>query len=179
MQVKGKAFTSALEYTDKKYGCEKVKLFFTHFPAFEEIKNYNDLNWYSIDMYLKFSESLDKYFGFGDASLLVEIGEYSAKKAFESSHRLFKDLSMQCALSNAQSVFLSYYSAGIAEIKYLRDNKITFSVKNLPVSPYLGKTIHGWIKHAVKSIKANDTNVVELEPKTCLCYSIEWTNLAG
>ena len=179
MQVKGRAFICVLEYTEKKYGCEKVESFFSRFPDFEGIKNYDGLNWYNLALYLKFSENADKFFGFGDASLLTEIGEYSAKKAFESSHRLFKDLSMQCALSNAQSVFLSYFSAGVAEIKYLKENKINFSVKNLPVSPYLGKTIHGWLKHAAKSIKATDTNVVELDTKTCLCYSIEWANLAG
>jgi hypothetical protein len=179
MQVKGKAFTSALEYAEKKYGCEKVRSFFLHVPEYEQIKTFSDLNWYDMGMYMKFSESIDKFFGFGDASLLFEIGEYSAKKAFESSHRLFKDLSMQCALSNAQSVFLSYFSAGVAEIKYLKDNKINFSIKNLPVSPYLGRTIHGWMKHAARSIKASDTNVVELDAKACLCYSIEWSNLAG
>jgi hypothetical protein len=179
MQVKGRVFASALEYAGKKYGCEKVNSFFVKYPAYEEIRNFNDLNWYDLELYLKFSESVDKYFGFGDASLLLEIGEYCAKTAFESSHRLFKDLSMQCAMSNAQSVFLSYYSAGVAEIHYLRDNKVSFSIKNLPVSPYLGKTIHGWMKQAVKSIKSSETNVQEMDAKTCLCYSIEWANLAG
>lgn len=179
MQVKGRAFSCALEYAEKKYGYEKVINFFTRFPAYEDIKNYNNLSWYTLGLYLEFSENVDKYFGFGDASLLVEIGEYSAKKAFESSHTLFKDLSMQCALSNAQAVFLSYFSASVAEIKYLKENKINFSVKNLPASPYLGKTIHGWLKHAVKSIKTADANVIELDNKTCLCYSIEWANLTG
>lgn len=177
MKVKGRAFLYALEYAEKKYGCEKVKTFIANFPDFMEIKDYNDLNWYDLGLYIKFSESADKYFGFGDTSLLLEIGEYSAKKAFESSHRLFRDFSMQCAMSNAQSIFLSYFSTAIIEIKYLKENKINFSVKNLPVSPYLGKTIHGWLKHAVKSIKTSDTNVVELETKLCLCYNIEWSNL--
>jgi hypothetical protein len=177
MQAKGSAFLSALEYAGCKYGGDRVKNFFIQYPEFEGVKLYTDLNWYDLKTFINFSESMDKYFGFGDASLLLEIGEYSAKKAFAGSHRLFKDISMRTAISNAQLVFLSCFSAGIAEIKYIRDNKIHFTIKDLPAAPCLGKTICGWIKGTVESIKTKDTTVTELDAKPFLNYSIEWINL--
>ncbi len=179
MGAKGKAFKATLDYLEEKYDQKKVKSFFQCHPQFEKIRKYDDLNWYSLDELLKFSECVDKYFGFGDASLLFKIGEHAAKDAFNNSHKLFKDLSIESVFSNAGAVFCSYYSAGAAEIKYIKDNKVHVCIKNLPVSPYLAKSIFGWMQHAVKAIKAKEAFVSEEEGKKCLCYTVEWNKIAG
>jgi hypothetical protein len=179
MEAKGRAFGSALEYLECKFGQKKVQAFFKCHPEFDCVKKYNDLSWYSLESYLKFSEKVDKYFGFGDASLLFKIGEFSARIAFDSSHKLFRDLSIESAISNAQSVFLSYFSAGVAEVKYIKDNKVSLHIKNLPVSPYLGKSIFGWMQEAVRSVRSRDAFVAEQEDKHCLCYTLEWSKFAG
>ncbi|MGD0565782.1 MAG: hypothetical protein ABSA34_00440 [Candidatus Goldiibacteriota bacterium] len=176
MQVRGSAFKSILKYAEKKHGIERVKNFFIDNPSFCAIKDYIDLDWYDLKFYLDYSEKTDKYFGFGDGSLLFEAGEFASRQAFESSHRLFKDMTMQSALANAETVFLSYFSAAVVEIKYIKDNKASIYIKNLPVSPYLAKNICGWIKHAVKSIKAKEPSITETTPKTCLCFTLEWIN---
>src|SRR5512138_1554080 len=119
MQAKGRAFKATIEYVSGKFGCDKLHAFFAGHPQYSCIADFHDLNWYDLDYYLGFSEAIDRHFGFGDASLLVEIGEYAAKHAFETSHRLFRDLSVESAISNAEAVFFSFYSAGTVEIKYL------------------------------------------------------------
>lgn len=179
MQVRGSAFKSILGYAEKKYGVERVKNFFIDNSCFYMIRDFIELDWYDLKLFLDYSEKVDKYFGFGDASMLFEAGEFAAKQAFESSHRLFKDMSIQSALTNAESVFLSYFSAAVVEIKYLKDNKASIYIRNLPVSPYLSKNICGWIKYAVKAIKAKEAFITENAPKTCLCFTLEWINYAG
>jgi hypothetical protein len=117
MQVKGSAFSAILEYVEKKYGKERVKHFFSDNPCFNGIKDFIGPDWYDLKLYMDFSEKADKYFGFGDASMLFEAGEFAAGQAFKTSHSLFRDFSIQCARSNAETVFLSYFSAAVVEIK--------------------------------------------------------------
>ena len=179
MEAKGRAFKASLEYLECKYDKSKIRSFFKSHPEFECIQKYQDLNWYSLEFYIRFSEKLDRYFGFGDAALLFKIGEYASRTAFESSHKLFRDLSMESAISNAQAVFLSYYSAAKTEIKYLNDNKVCVHIKNIPLSPYLKKMIYGWMQEAVKSIKSRDAFVSEQESRNSLCFTLEWNKIAG
>jgi hypothetical protein len=177
MQVSGNAFKTLVEFAEKKYGSERTKNFYIDNSHFCRIKDFLDLDWYELDYYLEYSETVDKYFGFGDASILLEAGEYAAKKAFESSHSLFRDLSMQCALSNAEAVFLSFFSAAVAEIKYIKNNKAELYIKNLPLSPHLSNIICGWLKYSSRAIRTKEASIVEKNhKKNCLCFTLEWIN---
>jgi hypothetical protein len=177
LQVTGSAFKTLAEFAEKKYGNERIKNFHIDNPRFFRINDFLDLGWYELDYYMDFSEAVDKYFGFGDASILLEAGEYAAKKAFESSHSLFRDLSMQCALSNAEAVFLSFFSAAVAEIKYIKNNKAEINIKNLPKSPHLSNIICGWLKYSSRAIKTKEASIVEKNhKKSCPCFTVEWIN---
>ncbi|MCE5301345.1 MAG: hypothetical protein LLG37_10815 [Spirochaetia bacterium] len=174
MQAKGRAFRAALEYVEKKYGQDKLGSFYSLYPQFIPVSGYQDLGWYDLAIYLSFSEAIDKYFGFGDASLLVEIGEYSAIHAFDTSHRLFRDISVENALSNAQAVFFPFFYAGTVEIKYLKSKKISLHLNGCPVNPYLSKKITGWLRQSCKYLKTKNVTVRELKPGKCMGYEIEW-----
>jgi|GEM_PF-1542983 len=176
MDVRGRAFTISLDYLEHEFGGKKVCDFFVKYPEFERVREYSDLNWYGMDIYLKFSEAVDKYFGFGDAAMLFKIGSYSAKNALETSHKLYKGLSMDSAISKAQAVLYSYFSAGAVEVKYLKERKASLFIRNFPVSPYISKIILGWMRESVKCAAARDAYVSEQENRACLCYTVEWNS---
>jgi hypothetical protein len=175
MQVKGRVFKATLDYISEKFSKEKIKAFFSDFPEFAGMPEYSEIDWYPMEILVKFSEKIDKFFGFGDASLLIDIGSFSAMRAFESSHKLFKNLTPKAMASNIQSLLSSYYSTGTAEHEQISPNKFKIYIKNFISSPFLVKRIQGWIAQAVKITGAKEVHVHDIKSKNAdICFNIEW-----
>jgi hypothetical protein len=175
MQVKGRTFTATMDYISKKFSREKISSFFTDFPEFSKITGFSDIDWYPMDFFLKFSEKIDKFFGFGDSSLLIDIGAFSALRAFETSHKLFKNLTPRALVSNIQTLLSSYYSSGKAAYDMINDNKMKIYINDFVSSPFLVKRIQGWISQALKLTGAKEVHVHDIKIKNAdICFNIEW-----
>lgn len=175
MQVKGRTFKATLDYIKVKFSKEKIKSFFEDFPEFGKTCDFSDAGWYPMDLFIKFSEKIDKFFGFGDSSLLVDIGAFSAIKAFETSHRLFKNLSPKILIANIQALLSSYYSKGTIEETQLGENKFKICIRNFIDSPYVSKRIQGWIAQALKLTGAKEVHVHGERVKGAdVCFNVEW-----
>jgi hypothetical protein len=175
MQVKGRTFKATLDYIAKKFSREKINSFFKDFPEFSKAGNFSDVDWYPMDFFLKFSEKIDKFFGFGDSSLLIEIGSFSALQAFETSHKLFKNLSIKALASNLQTLLSSYYSSGKAWLETVNDTRVRIYIHEFTSSPFLVKRIQGWISQAMKLSGAKEVHVKNVSVKNAdICFNIEW-----
>lgn len=175
MQVKGRTFRATLDYIAQKFSREKIDTFFADFPEFSKAGRFSDIDWYPMDFFLNFSEKIDKFFGFGDASLLIDIGAFSALQAFETSHKLFNKLSPQALASNIQTLLSSYYSSGKAEHEFLNANKVKIYIRDFVSSPFLTKRIQGWIAQAIKLTGAKEVHVHSVKTKHAdICFNIEW-----
>lgn len=175
MQVKGRTFKATLDYIVKKFSREKINSFFSDFPEFSKTINFSDIEWYPLDFFLKFSEKIDSFFGFGDSALLIDIGAFSALQAFETSHKLFRNLSPKALASNIQVLLSSYYSFGKAEHEQLNENTIKIYIREFSTSPFLVKRIQGWISQAIKLTGAKEVHVHDIKTKNAdICFNIEW-----
>lgn len=175
MQVKGRTFKATFDFIRQKFSKEKIKSFFNDFPQFVQTQDYNEIDWYPIDIFISLSEKIDKFFGFGDTSLLADIGAFSATQAFETSHKLFRNLSPRALLSNIQTVLFSYYSEGISELEFIKDNKVKIYLKKFDVSPFLIKRIQGWLAQALRLTGAREVSVFSnMHRNAELCFDIEW-----
>jgi hypothetical protein len=175
MQVKGRTFKATLDYISKKFSREKINAFFTDFPEFSNTVNFSDIDWYPVEFFLKFSEKIDKFFGFGDSSLLIDIGAFSAQQAFETSHKLFKNLTARALASNIQTILTSYFSTGRAEHEMINENKGKIYIKDFSSSPFLVKRLQGWIAQAIKLTGAKEVHVHDIKTKNAdICFNVEW-----
>jgi hypothetical protein len=175
MQVKGRTFKATLDYIAQKFSREKINSFFSDFPEFAKTGKFSDIEWYPMEFFLNFSEKIDKFFGFGDASLLIDIGSFSALQAFETSHKLFNALSPKALASNIQTLLSSYYSSGKAESEFLNGNKVKIYIRDFVSSPFLVKRIQGWIAQAIKLTGAKEVHVHDIKTKNAdICFNIEW-----
>jgi len=175
MQVKGRTFKATLDYIREKFSKEKIRSFFEDFPEFVKTCDFMDAGWYPVDLFVKFSEKIDKFFGFGDSSLLVDIGAFSAVKAFETSHKLFKNLSPRILAANVQALLSSYYSSGKAEQEQLKENKFRIYIRDFIDSPFVSKRIQGWIAQAIRMTGAKEVHVHGEKSKGAdVCFSVEW-----
>jgi hypothetical protein len=175
MQVKGRTFRATLDYISQKFSKEKIQSFFSDFPEFAKTGNFSDIDWYPIDLFLDFSEKIDKFFGFGDRSMLVDIGSFSCLQAFETSHKLFKNLSPLAMASNIQTLLSSYYSSGKAEYELLKQNKLKIYIRDFVSSILISKRIQGWISQAIKLSGAKEVHVHDIKTKNAdICFNIEW-----
>jgi len=175
MQVKGRTFKTTLDYITQKFSKEKINSFFSDFPEFARAGKFSDIDWYPMDLFLNFSEKIDKFFGFGDASLLIDIGSFSALRAFETSHKLFNNLSPKALASNIQSLLSSYYSSGKADSEFINENKVKIYIRDFIASPYLAKRIQGWIAQVIKLTGAKEVHVHDIKTKNAdISFNIEW-----
>lgn len=175
MQVKGRTFKATLDYLVQKFSKEKIKSFFLDFPEFAKTREFSDISWYPMNYFLEFSDKIDKFFGFGDASLLINIGSFSAKQAFETSHKLFKNLSPAALASNIQTLLSSYYSTGKTECELINKNKIIIHIREFTSSPFIIKRIQGWISQVLKLTGAKDVQVHDIKTKKAdICLNVEW-----
>ena len=175
MQVKGRTFKATFDFIKQKFSQEKIKTFFKEFPQFVHAQDYNEIDWYPVDIFISLSEKIDKFFGFGDDSLLSEMGAFSARQAFETSHKLFRNLTPKIFISNIQTVLFSYYSEGVSELKFIKDNKVKICVTKFIASPFLLKRIQGWLSQALHLSGAKEVSVFSIPHKKAdMCFDIEW-----
>jgi hypothetical protein len=175
MQVKGRTFKATLDYISQKFSREKINSFFSDFPEFSRTAKFSDIDWYPMDFFLNFSEKIDKFFGFGDASLLVDIGSFSALQAFKTSHKLFNNLSPKALAANIQALLSSYYSSGKADHEFINENKVKIYINDFISSPFLSKRIQGWVAQAIKLTGAKEVHVHDIKAKNAdICFSVEW-----
>jgi len=176
MQAKGRAFKATFEFIQHKFGDEKLKGFLKSYPEYEGASSFSDIDWYPLELFINLSERIDKHFGFGDLSLLFELGEFSASQAFDTSHKLFKSASPKTIIANAPSLLSSYYSKGEIEHEYVTDHKVNLTIKKFSSSPYLSKRIAGWLRRCLILSNAK-TAVVKDTPVNpdSLKFSVEWT----
>ena len=175
MQVKGRTFKATLDYIAQKFSREKISSFFSDFPEFSKTGKFSDIEWYPMELFLAFSEKIDKFFGFGDASLLVDIGSFSALQAFKTSHKLFSNLSPKALASNIQALLSSYFSSGSAEHEFINGNKAKIYIRDFVSSPFLVKRIQGWIAQAIKLTGAKEVHVHDIKTKNAdICFNVEW-----
>jgi hypothetical protein len=175
MQVKGRTFKATLDYIFQKYSKEKIKSFFSDFPEFSKTMEFSDITWYPMDLFLDFSDKIDRFFGFGDASLLIDIGSFSALQAFETSHKLFKNLSPNALASNIQTLLSSYYSSGKTEYELINENKLIIHIREFTSSPFIIKRIQGWVAQALKLTGAKEVHVHDIKTKHAdICLNVEW-----
>lgn len=175
MQVKGRMFKTTLDYIFQKFSKEKIKYFFSDSPEFAKTADFSDIAWYPMDLFISFSDKIDKFFGFGDASLLIDIGSFSALQAFETSHKLFKNLSPAALVSNIQTLLSSYYSKGKTEYEQINENKIIIYIREFASSPFIVKNIQGWLAQAIKITGAKEVHVHDIKTKHAdICFNVEW-----
>ncbi len=177
MQAKGRPFKITIDFLREKFGEQKLNSFFETFPEYKNITAYSDFDWYPLDGLITLSERADKFFGFGDHSVLIELGKYSAEKAMENSHKLFKGSPPEAMISRAQALFSSYYSAGTIEPEFKGSNRAVLVLKDFPSADGIIKRILGWMRACLKMTGAKNISVKQGPiKKGAVYFFVEWKN---
>ncbi|HMB01677.1 MAG TPA: DUF2378 family protein [Spirochaetota bacterium] len=177
MQAKGRPFKITIDFLREKFGERKLNSFFETFPEYKNITSYSDIDWYPLDDLIALSDRADKFFGFGDHSVLIDLGKYSAEKAMESSHKLFMGSSPEAMISRAQALFSSYYSSGTMESEFKGKNRAELILKDFPLSDGIIKRILGWMRACLKMTGAKNISVKQGPVKKgAVCFLVEWKN---
>jgi len=174
MEVKGRPFKVTIEFIKHKFGLDKLNSFILKQPKYKQIEDFSEISWYPANLFIELSEDIDKFFGFGDMSLLEELGEFSADSALETSHKLFKNMSPELFLTNGQAIFSSYYSAGTVKTNYLSEKKAEIHIENFGDSRYLSKRIFGWMKKILSTSAGWKIKLKEIQAKDRMSFMLEW-----
>lgn len=173
MQVKGRVFKVSFAFLERKFGKEKTAKFLSDNPAFSEMVNYSEVDWYPIEQFSLLCEKIDKYFGFGDGSIMVEAGSYSAAESLKTSHKLFSGMSVRSLIQNAQAIYASYYSDSNVKVEEIEEKKLKIVFDNLPCDMFLSKRLKGWLKTLLSQTGAKNITLSE-SLKTCPIFTIKW-----
>jgi len=176
MQVKGRSLKQTLDYLREKFGQQKLLSFLDKYQEFEAINSCSDIDWYPIETFISVLEKADSYFGYCDLSLLEEMGNYTAKKSFESSHKLFTGMKPATLFTNAPMIFSTYYSNGSAQAEFIKDTRVKLTLNNFPCSPHLSRRILGWSKGVIALTGGKNVKGSELPCKNGLSFIFEWNN---
>jgi len=175
MQVKARPFKATLEFIENRFGPAKLKTFLAEYSEFSIINETPDFDWLELNLFIRLSEKTDSYFGFGDLSLLYEIGVFSARQAFEKSHKLFKDITPLNFVQSGPALFASYYRVGRPEFEVLTDRKARLTIRDFCESKAVSKRIAAWLKEGITAAGAKHASVAESEPKdNTLSFCVEW-----
>lgn len=174
MRIKGRAVHSTVEFILSKFSPGKYHEFLEAYPDFKKYEDLHEIGWYPIEDYISYLEAIDKFFGFGDMSLLEKIGEYSAERAFDTSHKLFKNMTPDILFSNAQIIAATYYSGGIAQTKFLKEKKVQIEFTDYPPSEALSRRILGWLKKGLAISGGKNIHSQILKTENGLAYMFEW-----
>ena len=103
-------------------------------------------SWYPYSALIDISVELDRVFGNGDLSLLIEVGGDVAEADLNSVYKIFfKVANPGFIIDRAASVWRSYYSSGTCRVERKAENHVILELSDFD-EPHLAhcNSVHGW-----------------------------------
>lgn len=175
LKVKGIAFISTASFLKRKFGFSKYASFTSENPVFKPFENYSPVEWYPLESLIEFHTKADSFFGFNDLSLVKETAAGIAEDAFDSSFRIFKNLSAKVVVSNIQAIINTCYSGFIANAEQKNNSAALVEIQGRFNSAVLRGKIRSWLaaiisKTSGKQIKIEEMKYSDQMMKIC----VEW-----
>ena len=120
--------------------------------------------WYSYDVYLDISTTIDRVLGEGDLQLVYEMGSFSCEHNLTGIYRVFFRFgNINFLINQAAKAWHSQYDFGVMKVHRDPDNKnlVTLELSEVPrPSKVLFLAVKGWV---VKAAELNGSELVSMK----------------
>lgn len=175
LKVKGIAFISTASFLKRKFGFLKYSAFLTENPGFKTFENYSPVAWYQIESLIDFHTKADSFFGYNDLSLVQETAVVLAEDAFDTSFRIFKNLSAKLIISHIQPIINTCYHGFIANAEQKHDSAALVEIEGKFESSVLRRKFKSWLCAIIAKTSGKKISVEELKsPENKLKLCVQW-----
>lgn len=175
MKVKGIAIISTVSFLKRKFGFSKYSSFTSENPSFKPFENYSPVEWYPLESLIDFHTKADSFFGYNDLSLVKETAAGIAEDAFDSSFRIFKNLSAKVIVSNIQAIINTCYNGFTARAEQKHNSAAFVEIEGRFNSAVLRGKIKSWLEAILSKTSGKQIRIEELKSTDQLMkICVEW-----
>lgn len=113
-----------------------------------------ETNWYSYDVYVELSKTIDRVLGLGDLQLVYEMGAFSCENNLTGIFRMFFRFgNIEFLLARAAKAWRSQYDFGVMKVIRDPENKyrVTLELSEVPrPTKVLFLAVKGWVVKAAE-----------------------------
>ena len=153
--VKGSALTSRLLWVRLNHGESGLtRLTDVVSPALREIIESGAVHarWYPFDLFVELNVAIDRVYGKGDATLIRELGRYSADANLTTIYRLFYKVgTVRWILARGPRLWGVHYDAGSLAVRYLSAYEVELELVDFP-TPHRAHclAVMGWAERSIE-----------------------------
>ena len=175
MKVKGIVFISTVSFIKRKFGFSKYSSFISENASFKAFENYSPVEWYPLESLIEFHTRAESFFGFSDLSLVKETAAHIAEDAFDSSFRIFKNLSAKVIVSNIQSIINTCYTGIRAVAEQKNESAAVVEMEGRFNSAVFRGKLKSWLASIISKTSGRTVKIEELKSgDNTLKICVEW-----
>jgi hypothetical protein len=156
VSVKGTSIAGRREYVVRHFGEAKLRAVLAQLKDREAAQRLEKAvlksNWYSFDLFIDLTETIDRVLGFGDGRLIRKISAETAQEDLSGVYKIFFKHDPVHLFRKATQFFGSYYnSSGTLQVTKLADTAFELEVMKFETPHWAHcETIIGWAQRAIE-----------------------------
>ncbi len=133
------------------------------------------MEWYPVESLIEFHTKADSFFGYNDLSLIKETAAGLAEDAYDSSFRIFKNLSAKVVVSHIQAIINTCYSGFTANTEQKHNSAALVEINGMFGSLVLRGKFKSWLEAIISKTSGKRIRVEELKAgENTLKICVEW-----
>jgi predicted hydrocarbon binding protein len=166
--TKGIGFANVRAFVEERYGSGSWNKVLGELVAADrrELEGIVPVGWYSLALYARLIRAVDQVFGYGDLSLVVQIGRFEAERDLTTIHRIFLRLASPAFMLEKQADYWRrFHDTGQWVVQRDAERRVTAYLDDWGyVDPALCREVVGYVTRSFELIGAKN---VRMEHSQC------------